>query len=98
MSWAARGPDQPQLEEFVAKLDRFRDSLSPPEQRLLDAMLLLGCLQESDVQAYWFDPMPLRRPAMLAARLLNDTVGGLQVPNGGLTGRLARSRLEREST
>jgi hypothetical protein len=82
-----------QLESFVQKLARFRQTLSQPEQRVLDVILTAGETEEADVQGYMFlEDALVRRAAAGAVDRLSRTVGHLHPSPQGLFRRLAHTR------
>jgi hypothetical protein len=49
-------PTEAQRGAFVEKLRQFRAGLMPPEQRMLDALVVAACggREQADVEGYWF--------------------------------------------
>ena len=52
-------PNEGAQRRFVAKLNQFRSTLDPEEQRMLDAMVsaVRQAHEQGDVEVYWFSPL-----------------------------------------
>jgi hypothetical protein len=56
---AAGAPDETAQRAFIGKLNTFRSSLDPREQRMLDALVAAAreAHEQGDVSVYWFTPL-----------------------------------------
>ena len=77
----ADAPSEAARRKFVEKLNQFRGSLDPEEQRMLDAMVVevRKAHEQGDVEVYWFTPgltAPSTQPYGDTTNLWSGYTGG----------------------
>jgi hypothetical protein len=76
-------PSEGELTAFVEKLRQLRGTLAPPEQHLLDAVLLTAAGEDPAVEGYGLDATAAKRAALMAVVALGLAVGGMSSPGAG---------------
>jgi hypothetical protein len=76
-------PTDAEVQAFVDNIRQLRSTLSPPEQHILDAVLLTAAGEDAAVQGYGLDGTAAKRAAMMAVVALGLAVGGMSSPGAG---------------